>query len=434
MYQATDGFHPEAHKMRFDTDSKNLRVDNGASRCMSSHIEDFVDVPKQTNLGVEGLTGTAKGNFEGTIEWRIEDDDGRKHTIRLPGSLYVPKANIRLLSPQHWSQIAKDNKPERRGTWSGTYDDCIEMWWDQRKYKRTVPLDPNSTNVGTISMAPGYTRYHAFAAEMGEPEGDGYDEDLTYEPKVVTDDEDNEWCTECETDEESDEMRTDPLRTEFDLNGPTNEPEAKVDIDEEEHIPQKDSASLLWWHHRLGHLSPTKLRILAKMGIMCTSCLYGKATRRPWRSKTRNSSRWKQEPLTKPGQCVSVDQLESTTPGLIAQLRGIPTKKRYRGATVFVDQFSGLSYIHLQKTLSGEETVSAKEAFERYARSHGVQVIHYHADNGIFADNKWRKACADNSQRLTFCGVNAHFQNGVAERRIRELQEQARTMLIHANK
>jgi len=46
MYQATDGFHPEAHKMRFDTDSKNLRVDNGASRCMSSHIEDFVDVPK----------------------------------------------------------------------------------------------------------------------------------------------------------------------------------------------------------------------------------------------------------------------------------------------------------------------------------------------------------------------------------------------------
>ena len=30
--------------------------------------------------------------------------------------------------------------------------------------------------------------------------------------------------------------------------------------------------------------------------------------------------------------------------------------------------------------------------------------------------------------------MNAHFQNGIAERRIRELQEQARTMLIHANK
>ena len=33
-----------------------------------------------------------------------------------------------------------------------------------------------------------------------------------------------------------------------------------------------------------------------------------------------------------------------------------------------------------------------------------------------------------------FAGVNAHHQNGVAERRIRTLQEMARTMLIHANK
>jgi hypothetical protein len=45
-------------------------------------------------------------------------------------------------------------------------------------------------------------------------------------------------------------------------------------------------------------------------------------------------------------------------------MRGIPMKQRYRAATVFVDQFSGLSYVHLQKTLSGNETVSAKEAFE----------------------------------------------------------------------
>ena len=35
---------------------------------------------------------------------------------------------------------------------------------------------------------------------------------------------------------------------------------------------------------------------------------------------------------------------------------------------------------------------------------------------------------------MTFAGVNAHHQNGMAERRIRELQELARTMLIHANR
>jgi hypothetical protein len=34
---------------------------------------------------------------------------------------------------------------------------------------------------------------------------------------------------------------------------------------------------------------------------------------------------------------------------------------------------------------------------------------------------------------MSYAGVNAHHQNGVAERRIRELQELARAMLIHAN-
>ena len=34
---------------------------------------------------------------------------------------------------------------------------------------------------------------------------------------------------------------------------------------------------------------------------------------------------------------------------------------------------------------------------------------------------------------MSFAGVNAHHQNGHAERRIRELQELARAMLIHAN-
>jgi hypothetical protein len=38
------------------------------------------------------------------------------------------------------------------------------------------------------------------------------------------------------------------------------------------------------------------------------------------------------------------------------------------------------------------------------------------------------------NQRMTYAGVNAHHQNGVAERRIRELQELTRAALIHATK
>ena len=44
------------------------------------------------------------------------------------------------------------------------------------------------------------------------------------------------------------------------------------------------------------------------------------------------------------------------------------------------------------------------------------------------------QACRDKSQTLKFAAVGAHHQNGHAERRIREIQDLARTMLIHANK
>ena len=57
-----------------------------------------------------------------------------------------------------------------------------------------------------------------------------------------------------------------------------------------------------------------------------------------------------------------------------------------------------------------------------------------HADNGAFRANAWVKSCGDSGQRLTFAGVNAHYQNGMCERRMRLLTELARTMLIAANK
>jgi hypothetical protein len=35
-------------------------------------------------------------------------------------------------------------------------------------------------------------------------------------------------------------------------------------------------------------------------------------------------------------------------------------------------------------------------------------------------------------QKLTFCGVNAHFQNGIAERAIHDLSESVQKQLLHA--
>jgi hypothetical protein len=84
--------------------------------------------------------------------------------------------------------------------------------------------------------------------------------------------------------------------------------------------------------------------------------------------------------------------------------------------------------------ITAEETLKAKKAFELHAESFGVQIKQYHADNGRFQDIKFKEHCIEQSQRLTYCGVNAHFQNGRAERKIRDLQDGARTSLLHAMK
>ncbi len=130
---------------------------------------------------------------------------------------------------------------------------------------------------------------------------------------------------------------------------------------------------------------------------------------------------------------MSVDQLVSPTPGLVAQMTGFLTTKCYRYATVYVDQFTRLGFIYLQKTASAEETVEEKRAFEAYSHRHGVKIENYHADNGIFKAYKWTDTCKQDGQGMTLAAVNAHHQNGIAERRIRELQDLTRAMLAHVN-
>ncbi len=162
------------------------------------------------------------------------------------------------------------------------------------------------------------------------------------------------------------------------------------------------------------------------------ACLYGKATCRPWRTKAMATGGLKR--ATYPGHCVAIDQSESLVPGLVAQLKGIPTKKRYTCATVFVDLYSDFSYVHYQYTTNAQDTLEAKHAFERFAKSHGVQVHNYLADNGRFAEHAWKKDANSLGQSIRFAGVNAHFQNGRAEKKICDLQDMARTQLIHAHR
>jgi len=97
-----------------------------------------------------------------------------------------------------------------------------------------------------------------------------------------------------------------------------------------------------------------------------------------------------------------------------------------------VDHFSDMSFVHLVKDMTVESTIKAREAFVRFCGQHGVKLSHMHADNGRFADATFVASVQQDGHTITFAGVGAHHQNGRAEKRIRDLQDMARTMMVFA--
>jgi hypothetical protein len=166
----------------------------------------------------------------------------------------------------------------------------------------------------------------------------------------------------------------------------------------------------------------------------CAGCIFGVTTKKPWRAKDA-PGKVKNVVVRGPWDCFSVDQLESSKPGKVAQLEGILTKRMYTCAIVFMDHFSRLGYLNMQQQLTSNETVEAKYAFEAFSRSQGVTIKHYHAANGRFADNAFIKDVREeiSSKSITLCGVNSHAQNGISDNHNMNLQEPTRKQLLHAN-
>lgn len=338
--------------------------------------------------------------------------------------------------------------------------------WDQQRYTRTIHLNPKGY-VGILQTAPIITKYcnvclqieedaQVLAMPMVLETSKHYEEEEKDTPEATNVIRDNEGKGEEENKEASLPLTAESttVSEESQIQHPPGvrvspqaldlfKEEEKDDSEGEEFTFTTMEHGYLHWHNKLRHTSHARLLQLAKNGVLpnhlakvtpsplCASCIYGKMTIIPCRVKGYVP----QTPrvVTKPGECIAVDQLESMTPGFISQLKGnILMKGRYRYAGVFVDQYSTYTYVHFQVRLTSEETVRAKNAFEAHLLTHGVKVQQYHMDNGRFQDNLFKNDCKNKNQRLTFCGVNAHFQNGRGEKKIRDLQDATRTSLLHA--
>ena len=80
------------------------------------------------------------------------------------------------------------------------------------------------------------------------------------------------------------------------------------------------------------------------------------------------------------------------------------------------------------------ETLKSKQAYERVAKSYGVQVKSYHANNLHFNDKNFSGDFLKGGQTITFCGVEVHQQNAVVESKIKEVCYGGRKILLHAKR
>ena len=100
---------------------------------MSDKASNFDGKLRPVKLIIKGFGGSKTYNvMMRTLKWKIEDDDGKIHTFRIPNLYYVPDGGFRLLSPQHWDKTQEDIKPTQ-GTGTTTLSDKVTIFWSQRR-------------------------------------------------------------------------------------------------------------------------------------------------------------------------------------------------------------------------------------------------------------------------------------------------------------
>jgi hypothetical protein len=240
------------------------------------------------------------------------------------------------------------------------------LTWGRGKFVKTVALD-RFKNVAIMTTKPGIKKCTAFAAKVTslEPNICCFVATGAPQPSVpdVTDDDDDassESTVKPGHESDSDESTHDAdvtsrttlsvtsgakirstLGTTSDATSEMKKGLKQINFQDQPNIPglsverddplKIDQEELYRLHVRMGHLPFSKLRAMARRGDVvpgrlqhcmppiCAAYQYSKATRKPWRTKKKNREIKRAK---RPGECVSVDQVESRVVGFVAQLKG----------------------------------------------------------------------------------------------------------------
>ena len=282
-------------------------LDDGTSVCITNCMDDFIESPKRVDRKVKGIQGHVNATHCGTLKWHVEDNTGLVYIMVIKGAYLIPDAVTRILSPQHLPQQADDHYPREEGTGALTTSKNITLFWSQRRFVKTVPVDPQ-TNVGLTTTASGARSFRAFCASIDAEETK---QTNIFTMHVIPDDEDDDSFqprdqVELPAPEEGNQVTSPEQRHEVTDQRPMT---TLVDLVPISHVIPEDPEpmsldhhdELLRWHYHLGHLPFDRIMQLAQMGQLpkrllaskkpfCAACQYGKMTRRPLRVKGDNKN------------------------------------------------------------------------------------------------------------------------------------------------
>lgn len=441
-------FHQKG-KYQFQPNPNDMEVgiDTQASYCICNKKQMMKNL-RRCRLRIKGIGGIIIAcSFRGDWQLPITDDSGVTTIQVISDTILCEEAEKSLLSPQHfYQQYPKGSRGRELGRESTGASHTVFTYGPNAEFTTTMHISKATRNVPTLYTTESLQELKEYvSAHQAEEEIVLCHEATTWSmqdsPAIVSDDEDSD--VESTDNTTTSSPANEPVVTQENMWDVSKDMEPGLTLPEYpiEHAALSDQAELLRHHYRMNHLSFRKLKALAQLGELpsrlakvkspvCNCCQYGRQTRRPWRTKGTKVSL---PAATAPGQIVSVDMMESRLPGFVAQLKGKLTTARYVASIVFVDHKSKYIHVEMITDMTSESTVKACKAFEAKAADAGVRIQRYHTDNGRFADNLFKQHCRLRNISVSYCGVNAHHQNGFAERYIRKLSEGARTSLWHAS-
>ena len=303
------------NKFKVDTDAFTIRIDTHASYTMCNNRAHFIsDLKPMSNASIVGVNGRLPIHGVGTVKWKVNDDSGQQHIFEIPGTLYIPKLSSSMLSPQHWSKAMQESSGQR--AWESTGHNFTTLNRSNGRYRQMIKLNTN-TNTPIMLSSEGSKRYQIYEAIHNAT----HDPQLLVCKSSIIENEMDDAVLEQNMmdlmDEESFTKRHLQVLTDFDKN--------KLQM-------TNPKAEVLRWHYRLGHVPFKVIRLLAAANILprhlldakvpkCAACQYGAMTRKPWQTKAPPG---KIQPtlIRRPGDCISIDQMESSMLGFMAQLKG----------------------------------------------------------------------------------------------------------------